>query len=207
MTFVRKIRTNCMLCGLLPENCICASLPKIDTLTRLHLLIHTTETGRSTNSGQIAASCLINSRVEVFGKDGWFLDSSRFKEENKTSVILFPEGGKVLSDNYLKTVDGKINLIVPDGNWKQARKMYRKVMNQSEFPTVRLPDGVLTSYHLRKEPRVKDGLATFEAIAMAIGCIEGQEKCNELLAVFDHFVDLHLENRGKKRSIPRHVEI
>jgi DTW domain-containing protein YfiP len=60
---------------------------------------------------------------------------------------------------------------------------------------VTLPDGPPTRYRLRREPR-EGGLATFEAIARALGILESTEVQAQLEAVFERMVAETLATRG-----------
>jgi DTW domain-containing protein YfiP len=63
-------------------------------------------------------------------------------------------------------------LIVPDGTWRQAHKMRRRLPGLAAIPCVILPEAGRTEYRLRSEHHV-GGLATLEAIARALRVLEG----------------------------------
>ena len=48
--------------------CICAELPRIDTRTRVVLVLHQLEAVKPTNTGIVAARCLTNSAVVYRGR-------------------------------------------------------------------------------------------------------------------------------------------
>jgi DTW domain-containing protein YfiP len=78
-----------------------------------------------------------------------------------------------------------LNLVVPDGNWRQTGKMIRRDGDMAQIPRVTLPVGNPSAYRIRTERR-QEGLATIEAIARALGIIESPEvqaALEDLLAV------------------------
>lgn len=91
-----------------------------------------------------------------------------------------------------------MTLIVPDGNWGQARRMPKRIAGLSELPAITLPDGEPSRYQLRHEP-VQGGLATYEAISRALGIIEGPSVRQALDKPFDAMVARTLSTRGRRK--------
>jgi DTW domain-containing protein YfiP len=89
-----------------------------------------------------------------------------------------------------------VSLIVPDGTWRQASKVQHRVPCLANVPLVSLPKGPASKYRLRHETR-DDGLATMEAIARALGVLEGQATQEALEHVFCMMVDRALWARGE----------
>ena len=58
----------CPDCRLHRSVCICALLPRIQTRTRLVLVLHQLEARKPTNTGLVAARCLTNSAVVYRGR-------------------------------------------------------------------------------------------------------------------------------------------
>jgi DTW domain-containing protein YfiP len=81
-------------------------------------------------------------------------------------------------------------LVVPDGSWSQARKIARRDPLAQGAEHVTLPPGAPSRYGLRRSPRA-GGLCTLEAIARALGILEGGEVEPALLAVLETFVARH----------------
>ena len=67
-------------------------------------------------------------------------------------------------------------------------------------PQRTLPDGPPSRYHLRREVR-PGGLATFEAIARALGLLHGAEVAARLMVPFDAMVAGTLISRGRRDVI------
>ena len=63
--------------------------------------------------------------------------------------------------------DRPTTLVVPDGNWRQARRMATNEAPLARLVAVRLPEGPTRRFELRKHPQA-ERLSTFEAIARAL---------------------------------------
>jgi DTW domain-containing protein YfiP len=176
--------------------CVCALIPspRLETRTRLVLFIHRGEDRKSTNTGRIAAECLANSEVFVRGDHAHPSEPLTWKRTSQP-VLLFPhEDARPLAELAANTV-GPITLVVPDGNWRQASKVRRRVPGVSELPCAWLPATARSTYRLRTESRAA-GLATLEAIARAMGILEGMHIQRALERVFRALVERTLWARG-----------
>jgi DTW domain-containing protein len=88
-----------------------------------------------------------------------------------------------------------VTLIVPDGNWRQASKVRARVPGLCAIPCVTLSAPEPSRYRLRSEAH-PHGLATMEAIARALGLLEGPAVRHALEHVFDVMVERTLWMRG-----------
>lgn len=147
--------------------------PPWDTQTRVVLITHYREDRRTTNTGRLATQCLANAEVVVRGH--------RDAAPEAHAPLALPAGYQPLllypaADAHVlapRRPDAPpVVLIVPDGNWRQASKVRHRQPGLAEVPCVTLPPGPPTAYHLRHEPKA-GGLATMEAIARALGVLEG----------------------------------
>jgi DTW domain-containing protein len=88
-----------------------------------------------------------------------------------------------------------LTLIVPDGNWRRAFKVRTRVPELCDVPCVTLPPGPPSIYRLRAEAH-GHGLATVEAVARALGILEGPEVQHAIEHVFRVMVERTLWARG-----------
>ncbi|MBI1945560.1 MAG: DTW domain-containing protein [Deltaproteobacteria bacterium] len=182
----------CGVCRLPRPLCVCSSLPSLAVCTRVLVVVHREEERKPTNTGLLAARCLRGARVAVVGDRARPLPA-RLLEEGERAVLLFPADDALPIARY---ADGApLTLVVPDGNWRQAARIARRVPGLATLPRVALPPGPPTRYRLRAEPR-EGGLATLEAIARALAALEGEEVAVPLLELFARFVDRTLWLRG-----------
>lgn len=189
----------CPACMMHVSLCICALIPRIETRTRLVLVMHKAELRKPTNTGHLATAALVNSQTFVRGREGAPEDAIAWPAETEP-VLLFPAEDA----RPLEPVSHAVTLIVPDGNWRQAAKVRQGVPGLKDVRCVTLPPGPPTEYRLRAETQ-PNGLATIEAIARAFGILEGAAKGPEVRAalerVFRTMVERTLWVRG---ALPKH---
>lgn len=187
----------CPRCRLHQALCLCQLIPRVETRTRLTLVIHHREDRKTTNSGRLASECLPNSQVLVRGHAHQAVDPLAGADDSQP-VLLFPhEDARPLAE--FAHGARPVNLIVPDGNWRQASKVRARIPGLSEVPCATLPRGLPTLYRLRSEPH-EGGLATMEAIARAFGILEGQQVQQALEQLFLVMVERTLWSRGRLDS-------
>src|SRR5512144_2010241 len=115
----------CPACRMHGALCICALIPRLVTRSRLVLLVHYREARKPTNTGQLAARCLAGSRVEIVGDRDRPLPSP-LVDPGETAVLLYPSDDAVPIARFAAAAT-PITVIVPDGNWRQAAKMGRRI--------------------------------------------------------------------------------
>ena len=187
----------CGACKMHAELCVCALVPQLITRTRLLLVIHRSEDRKPTNTGRLAAACLVNSEVVVRGH-----------EAEQEAPLPVPQGSRVLllypapdaiPLHELGPVAEPVTLVVPDGNWRQASKVRKRVPGLAEATCVTLPAGEPSIYRLRSEAHAH-GLATLEAIARAFGILEGENVRRAIEVPFRAMVERTLWTRGTLSS-------
>jgi DTW domain-containing protein len=177
--------------------CICALRPQLATRTRLALIVHAREARKPTNTGQLAAQCLPRSTIELVGDQEHRAALAPIGPDEQP-LLLYPADDAVALSAYADH-PRPIVLIVPDGSWRQAHKMRRRVPGLAEIPCVALPEAGPSEYRLRAEHHV-GGLATFEAIARALRILEGEAGVTveaALMRLFRIMVDRTLWLRGR----------
>ncbi|MEI8259618.1 MAG: tRNA-uridine aminocarboxypropyltransferase [Deltaproteobacteria bacterium] len=184
----------CPRCRMHASLCICDLIPRIETRTRLLLVIHRIEDRKPTNTGRLAVECLPNSEVSVRG----FAAESEPRlviDPGSQPVFLFPADDAIPIARFVDS-PRPVTLIVPDGTWRQAFKVRNRVPGMRDVPCVTVPPDAPTRYRLRAEPH-KDGLATIEAIARALGVLEGSHVREKIERVFDVMVGRTRWSRGE----------
>jgi DTW domain-containing protein YfiP len=177
--------------------CLCALIPRIETRTRVVLVIHRFEDRKPTNTGRLATECLSNSEIVVRGEEARPSTELQFPAGTRP-VVLFPfEGARLLTD--FAGSEEPVTLVVPDGNWRQASKVYKRVPGLRDLPCVTLPRSTRSTYRLRAEAH-DEGLSTIEAIARALGILDGASAQRALESVFDAMVERTLWARGTVTS-------
>jgi DTW domain-containing protein len=178
---------------------MCDLIPKIETQTRLLVIMHFREVEKTTNTSQLATQILCNSEIKVRGQRQDQHPKKSLLEPGYQPLLLYPAPESVeLNEEFLRTLKRPICLIVPDGTWRQARKVKTREAGMAEIPWVKLAAGKPSEYQLRRVPS-EESLCTFEAIARAIGVIESQGLRRQMEEIFRIRMERILWSKGKLR--------
>lgn len=124
------------------------------------------------------------------------LDLSEQIDSPYQSLFLFPHEDAIeLSSEFIKQFKKPIQLIVPDGNWRQASKVFNRQPELKNIPRVKISAANLATNHLRAE-HMTEGMSTLEAIAKAFGFIEGAEVETALMKLYLAKLKNTLAGRG-----------
>jgi DTW domain-containing protein YfiP len=116
-----------------------------------------------------------------------------------TPIVLFPgRGARPLTPELIAALPSPPCLIVPDGNWKQAGKMVKRLPLLAATTKVALPVRDFTGNALRRN-RPGHRMSTYEAVAQALGVLEGKEVAEVLMEFYRRATDRMLLVRGKLR--------
>ena len=194
----RKTKEPCQICFLHPTRCICEHIPSLDLATRVCLVIHAKELKRTTNTGRLAIKALVNSEMRIRGEGREGLDLSDLLTLKYKTVLLYPSDEAVeLDAAFVEAQTLPIQLLIPDGNWRQASKVHYRHKELEDVQRVRLKNLSPLETHMRLET-VPDGMATLEAIAHALEIIEGKNVGESLLKLYKHKLSQTLIGRGIK---------
>ena len=91
-----------------------------------------------------------------------------------------------------------IQLIVPDGTWRQARKLHSRHPELKCVPRVKISAPNHSSFQLRAQSR-PEGMATLQAIACGLGVIEGEWVQLQLMKLYEVKIKRILIGRGVLR--------
>ncbi len=160
------------------------------------ILMHTSEEVLPSNTARLAAKALTNSEIRINGRIGDRLSPVGLVESGRQPLVLYPSPQAVeLSAEFLSELKGPVNLIVPDGRWRQTQKFTRRESALSGIPHVKVPAGAPSQYRLRTQPNDRS-LCTLEAIARALGILESRAAQVQLETVLSVMVARTLWARG-----------
>jgi DTW domain-containing protein YfiP len=180
--------------------CLCAEIPTIELATRLLVVITRTELLTPTNTGRLATLALPNSEIVIRGGLDVAYDLAPRLRPGRQALLLYPSAdARVLDAELVASYGGAVDLVVPDGNWRQTSKMCRRCPTMASLPRVILAPGAPTAYGVRKESK-SEGMATIEAIARALAVIERPEVGDALEALLQVMVRRTLWSRGVLRA-------
>jgi len=172
-------QARCPGCGLNPEACVCRLFPRLDGAPSISVVMSRAEARSASNSARLLALWLPGVELHVRGGES-APSSPEVLLERPGSALLFPSGGRARPPP-----DGVRHLIVPDGTWAQARRIERRWFAAHALPRVELDGPWPSVYELR---RGREGLCTFEAVAIAIGLLQDPALAATLLGRFAEWV-------------------
>ena len=186
----------CPRCEIRKPLCYCEHIPSIELGTRLVVVMHHTEINLTSNTARLATHALSNSEIRVRGLIYQEVSAEGLIHTDRDTLLLYPSDDAVeLTAEYVASLRRPVTLVVPDGTWRQARKTAQREAALRDLPRVKLPPGPPSEYRLRIEPN-EHSVCTFEAIARALGVIEGRETQERLEVLFRIAIGRALWSRG-----------
>jgi DTW domain-containing protein YfiP len=173
--------------------------------TKVSLIVHAKELKRTTNTGRLALHALVNSEMRVRGRHdtsegSTALDLSDLLQPEYRSVLFYPsDEARALDSAFVGEDSRPVQLIVPDGNWRQASKVHTRHPELRELPRVMIKTPNLAVHHLRAET-TQEGMATLQAIAEALGVLEGPSVKEALMSLYEAKLRATLRGRGQSGS-------
>jgi DTW domain-containing protein YfiP len=191
----------CPRCRLHTDLCACALLAPVEVATQILLVTHKFENRKATNTGHLAVQCLKGARLCLRGREDQ-PDDPVVWDASHTPLFLFPCRDSLPLHEWLAAQAVKpkaITLVVPDGTWRQANRVRRRVSGLAGIQAVSLP-ATQESYYRLRHTHLGNRLATFEAIALALGFLEGPAIEEHLSRIFRTIVDRALWSNGRVAS-------
>jgi DTW domain-containing protein len=186
----------CQTCGVSATACLCDVVPRIDLRTKVCLVIHHRELSRRSNTGLLAIRALINSEVRVRGEQRARLDLEDLLTRHYRSFLFYPSADAVELNQALVMQEATpIQLLVPDGTWRQARKINSRHPELRDLPRVKISTPNNSIFQLRAQSR-PERMATLQAIAEGLGVIEGDRVRAQLMKLYQAKIDRTLKGRG-----------
>ena len=196
MAGIGKAKQRCSVCGASLTLCMCAEVPQLDLRTKVALVIHHRELSRSSNTGLLALQSLVNSELRIRGDSREALDLSDLLSPRYRTLLFYPSADALELDRELVCRDSRpIQLIVPDGTWRQARKIHSRQPELKNIPRVKISTPNRGTFQLRAQSR-PERMATLQAIACALRIIEGDLVAARLMKLYHARVDRTLRARG-----------
>ena len=169
---------------------MCAALQVGPARTRVIAVGPVAEFKKPTNTGRLLPLLLEGAELRPRGQIGAPLDLTGLVVPGRRLLLLDPTAPTLLASDPLPAT-----LVVADGSWRQARRLMNRCRGLDVALRVRLPEGAPTRYRLRS-PRSLDKVSTLEAVARALGVLEGPEQEERLERVFDELVTRTLRARA-----------
>ena len=180
----------CQRCWILDAQCICSRVPTVPTLTEVLVVRHERESWKSTGTARIAALALPSLRLLDFTENSEPAKSALPALVGPGTHLLFPTDESAPWNGAAVT-----KLVVLDGTWRQVRRMYAKLPALHAVAKLALPEKVTKVLRLR-ESKFEAGRSTLEAIAEAIGLLEGENVAAPLHTLHADYVEAVFRARG-----------
>lgn len=169
--------------------CICAEIPSVPTQTRVLVVRHERESFKSTGTARVAALALPNSHILDSGEET-ALTNGQLVGQLAGACVLFP------SEPPAPWPEGPVGtLVVLDGTWRQTRRMFTKLGALHGLPRLTLPPKPAPVLRLRAST-FSEGRSTLEAIADALGMLEGPAVSEPLHRLHALYVERVFRARG-----------
>lgn len=189
----------CEKCGKATKACICRWIQQLDAKTELWILQHPSEVKRAIGTARILTLSLPSAKLWV-GED--FSQHEKINqllaEPGRQAWVVYPgeEAVPISSLAGAEQTQGTITkrtLILLDGTWKKAYKMWQLSANLQQLPTVALDNVDQGNYRIRKSPK-SIGVSTVEAGYLALTALEGDDnKFAPLLEAFNQMIEFQIQ--------------
>ncbi|QIA62885.1 DTW domain-containing protein [Vibrio astriarenae] len=185
----------CHKCGKANKACICDSIVPIDTAVELIILQHESEANHPLGSARILDLSLKNSILlvgEDFSRNQVLNDF--LADERYTHSILYPseQATTLLEYKHQSALNTKHRLILLDGTWKKAFKMWQLSTNLHHLSCVALPNDLKGEYQIRKAPS-DNALSTVEAGYYALSALDPAADFSPLMTSFKQMIQFQID--------------
>jgi DTW domain-containing protein len=196
-------RSVCSGCSRPTVVCLCRALRRLKARTKVVILQHPRESDVPINTARLAELQLEGSERHVGIK---LCELPKLRESLRDAaappILLYPgEGSRDLAAH---APQGPVTLVVLDGTWWQAKKLFQHNPELHALPRYSLSPQSPSRYRIRREPALHC-ISTIEAIAEALAVLEPDGFDREaLLEPFEAMVEHQLhyaQARGSRRHL------
>lgn len=183
--------------------CLCAKISSINSDIEVTILQHPSEVKQPLGTARILALSLDKCKIFV-GED--FSEHKMLREKlnraDLNTLVLYPNSHSHLLTSESSTNDSttglnasakRIHLLILDGTWKKAFKIYQSNPQLHHLTCVHLPENLQGNYRLRKAPK-DNALSTVEAAYHALSILEKNNDFAPLMIAFDALIEMQLAN-------------
>lgn len=201
MTFTKQTRAFCDQCDFLKSRCLCDTLKSVQNKTQLVILQHPSETKHPLNTVRIMSKSFKNILIfkgEDFNQHQLLNEILANPAHNVLLLYPGPQSQDISSENFKQQNHNPItHLIVIDGTWRKAKKIFLTSQNLQLLETCKLTEINTTEYKIRKAP-TPDSLSTLEATVEALNLIEPQLDTSHAIKSFHKMIDLQIQKMGRE---------
>lgn len=196
-------RSVCPGCSRPSVVCLCATLTRVPTRTHVVILQHPRESDVPINTARLCELQLERADRHVAVK----LDEvpalrARLSDPQAPAILLYP--GADARDLASCPPAGPVTLVVLDGTWWQAKKLFQQNPELGRLPRYSLTPSAPSRYRIRREPAAHC-ISTIEAVGEALALLEpGGFDRARFLQPFEAMVE-HQLSYAAARAERRHL--
>lgn len=196
-----RARPFCYDCHRPADLCLCRLITPVPNRTEVVILQHVRERFHPFGSVRLLDAALERCRVHVaFRTSGKRVDTALPLPDG--AALLYPRPGARTIET-LPEAERPRSLVLLDGTWSQAHRLYRDNPWLQRLPHLSLKPTAPSLYRVRREPH-PHCLSTLEAAVHALSVLEPDcEGLPDLLGVFARMNAQQLERRREQPRMPR----
>ena len=196
-------RSVCSGCSRPSVVCLCSSIRRVATRTRVVILQHPRESDVRINTARLVELQLERAERHVAVKlaevPGF---TARLNDPEAPPILLYP--GPDARDLAEAPPEQPVTLVVLDGTWWQAKKLFQQNPELARLPRYSLSPSAPSRYRIRREPALHC-ISTIEAIGEALTLLEPPGFDREAwLLPFEAMVE-HQLHFARSRGAHRHL--
>lgn len=183
----------CPKCGKAHKACICPLIVSLSSEIELIILQHPTEVSLPLGTARILQLSLPDAHCftgEDFTRHPQL--NQLLSEPDTRHYVLYPGEGAI-SVNDVPAPQQKTRVILIDGTWKKAYKMWQLSENLHGLPRLSLPEELKGNYQIRKAPR-EGCLSTVEAGYHLLSVWQPAQDFSPLLSCFEQMIQFQMSH-------------
>jgi DTW domain-containing protein YfiP len=196
-TFTSEARAFCSQCDFLKSRCLCDTLKSIPNKIHLIVLQHPSETKHPLNTVRIMKKSFQEMTV-IIGED--FSNDLRINSlicgHNNECALLYPANDALVLNNNSSPKE-LTHLILIDGTWRKAKKIFMLSKNLHKLPALKLAPTEHSDYRIRKSP-TDSALSTLEAAVEAVHFLEPALVTAPVMNSFHKMIDQQIKKMGRE---------
>ncbi|WP_367989102.1 tRNA-uridine aminocarboxypropyltransferase [Vibrio sp. NTOU-M3] len=193
----------CGYCQVSLEHCLCSVQPDIETSVAVMLIVSENEVFKPSNTGRLIADVVKESYVYQWSRTEPNADMlSLLTNENYAPMLVFPEDyiddkQRLLTHNPITVEQGrKPLLILLDGSWREARRIYRKSAYLASLPVISITPQSISQYMMRKSEN-ENHLSTAEVASLVLKQVGEAHAASTLELWFETFRESYLLSKTR----------
>lgn len=198
VSFTQSSRAFCDNCDFLKSRCLCSTLKILPNSTHIIVLQHPSESKHPLNTVRIMKKSFQNFNLftgENFSHNQTLNDLIINPENNV--ALLYPTDHSINISEFSQVSKPITHLIVIDGTWRKAKKIFMLSTNLHFLSTIQLTQIEESHYKIRKAPRA-DALSTIEATIETLKYLEPHLNTTPAIDSFHKMIDLQIQKMGRE---------